>query len=178
MVELPPLATPAQQTVAAVRAPQPAIELPIPTPAFKSIPKAELAVRPIGAMVPAIRLGSGAGTGTGSGTGGGIGSGRGAGVGSGEGPGSGGAGGEGFPPQPRHVLLPPDAPKSLKGVERRVLFWIDEQGHVTRVEVEPPIEDSSYRKKFLERMYQFTFHPARTGAGTPVSAHFVIPITP
>jgi len=122
--------------------------------------------------------GSGGGPGSGTGTGGGVGTGQGTGVGSGEGPGSGGDGGSGFAPQSRQMLLPPDAPESIKGTKYRVRFWINEHGKVTDVEVEPRITDSGYRKKFMEKMRQFTFHPARKADGTPVAAHYDVQITP
>jgi hypothetical protein len=76
------------------------------------------------------------------------------------------------------MLLPPDAPESVKGREFRVRFWIDERGRVTDVEVEPRIEDASYRKKFMDKMRQFTFHPARSLDGTPVAAHYDVVIIP
>ena len=97
-------------------------------------------------------------------------------MGSGEGPGSGGDGGSGFAPQSRQMLLPPDAPQSIKGREFRVRFWIDERGRVTKVEVEPRIEDADYRKKFMDKMYQYTFRPARKLDGTPVAAHYDVSI--
>ncbi len=183
-IELPSFST--AQAPAQVSAPEPtpAAELPIARLDVKSVPiqTTPLAVRSLGTVVTSVRLGVGAGSGggpgTGSGTGGGIGSGDGTGVGSGTGPGTGGVGNDGFPPQPRHVLLPPEAPKSIKGREFHVRFWIDELGRVTRVEEDPRIEDAGYRKRFLERMHQFTFYPARTSAGAPVRADFVIPITP
>jgi hypothetical protein len=45
------------------------------------------------------------------------------------------------------------------------------------VEVDPPIDDAGYRRKFLDQMFQFQFNPARTTDGRPVSGHVVIPIT-
>ncbi len=47
----------------------------------------------------------------------------------------------------------------------------------SRVEVDPPIDDAGYRRKFLDQMFQFQFNPARTTDGRPVSGHVVIPIT-
>lgn len=122
--------------------------------------------------------GSGGGPGSGTGSGGGVGTGQGSGVGSGAGPGSGGDGGSGYGPQSRQMLLPPDAPESIKGQEFRVRFWIDENGRVTKVEVEPRIEDGGYRRKFLDKMYQFSFQPARKLDGTPVASHYDVLITP
>lgn len=183
-MELPPLVTaspPAREQPSRQRS----VEVPIPRPELKDIPKEKLQVRitpPTGPVVAAVRpgrgAGSGGGEGAGTGSGGGVGTGRGTGIGSGRGPGTGGEGGVGFPPQSRQMLLPPDAPASIKGHEFRVRFWIDEQGRVTRIEVEPRIEDAGYRKKFRERMLQFRFYPARTGDGTPMAAHYDAWITP
>lgn len=116
--------------------------------------------------------------GAGSGTGGGMGSGRGAGAGSGAGPGVGGEGGDVYPPEPKQIVLPPEAPPELKGQVFTVRLWIDPTGRVTRVEVDPPISDSDYRRKFLDRMYQLAFYPARTRDGRAVSAQFAIAVTP
>ncbi len=161
------------------------IELPIPKPQLKEIekeaPKVKIA-QPTGPVVVAPRIGAGEGTGggpgKGTGSGGGTGTGQGTGTGSGEGPGTGGEGGAGYPPQSRQMLLPPDAPESVKGQEFQVRFWIDERGKVTKVDVEPRIRDSGYRKKFMEKMSQYTFHPARLPDGTAVASHYDVVITP
>jgi hypothetical protein len=99
-------------------------------------------------------------------------------VGGGAGPGTGGEGGTVFPPEPKQIVLPPEAPDAIKGQEFSVRLWIDADGRVTKVEVEPPIEDARYRRKFLDRMYQLTFYPARASDGRAVSAQFVIAVTP
>jgi TonB family protein len=136
----------------------------------------------VGQVAAAAAIGRGAGTGggpgAGTGTGGGVGSGQGTGVGSGVGPGSGGGeGGSVLPPEPKFIIVPADRPGSVRGREFAVHFWVDRQGKVTRVEVEPEIEDAEYRRKFLEQMHQFQFTPARTPDGRPVDGHIVIPIT-
>jgi protein TonB len=158
------------------------LEVTIPEPQLRPISQASATIEFLQPTehitAPAVGRGAGSGGGPGSGTGsgGGIGTGRGAGVGSGEGPGSGGEGGSGFAPQSRQMLLPPEAPQSMKGREFRVRFWIDERGRVTKVEVEPRIEDADYRKKFMDKMYQYTFRPARKLDGTPVAAHYDVSI--
>jgi hypothetical protein len=48
---------------------------------------------------------------------------------------------------------------------------------VTKVEVDPQIDNADYRKKFLEQMYQFRFTPAQTLDGQPVDGHIVIRFT-
>jgi hypothetical protein len=47
---------------------------------------------------------------------------------------------------------------------------------VTRVEVEPRIPDSAYRKKFLDKMREYVFTPARGIDGTAVAASVEIQI--
>ncbi len=164
---------------------RPAVELPIPRPDLREIPPETRQVRiatPTGPVVPAEAIGrgpgSGGGAGAGTGSGGGIGSGQGTGVGSGVGPGTGGAGGDAFAPRSRQMLLPPDAPPSVKGREFKVRFWIDERGRVTRIEVEPRIPDSSYRREFQDRMRQFRFYPARDAEGNPIASYYDAWITP
>jgi protein TonB len=150
-----------------------AVELPIPRPALKEIP---------GQVIPAQAIGRGPGTGggdgAGTGSGGGVGSGQGTGVGSGAGPGTGGAGGDAYAPRSRQMLLPPEAPSSVKGQEFKVRFWIDERGRVTRIEVEPSIPDASYRREFRDRMRQFRFYPALDANGNPIASYFDAWITP
>ncbi len=183
-VEIPPYvgtSSPAREAPTDERT----IELPIPKPQLRDIekdsPEVKIA-RPTGHVVIAPKVGvgdgSGGGPGSGTGAGGGTGTGQGSGIGSGEGPGTGGDGGAGYGPQSRQMLLPPDAPESIKGQEFRVRFFIDERGRVTKVDVEPRIRDSAYRKKFIEKMSQFTFHPARLPDGTPVASQYDVLITP
>jgi len=76
------------------------------------------------------------------------------------------------------MLLPPDAPASVKGQEFKVRFWLDERGRVTRIEVDPRIPDASYRREFRERMEQFRFYPARNAAGEPIPSYYDAWITP
>lgn len=183
-VELPPYVT----SAAPARSEQderPAVELPMPRPTLRDIPpetRQVRIVRPSDLVVPAQAIGrgagSGGGTGAGTGSGGGVGSGQGTGVGSGVGPGTGGQGGDSFGPQSRQMLLPPDAPPSVKGQEFRVRFWINERGRVTRIEVDPRIPDASYRREFHDRMRQFRFYPARDADGNPIQSHYDAWITP
>ena len=183
-IELPPYVT-ASAPARAEEERAPAIELPIPRPTLRQIPQDSRRIRiaqPTGPVVPAAALGRGAGSGggegAGTGSGGGVGSGQGTGVGSGVGPGTGGQGGDGYGPRSRQMLLPPDAPPSVKGTEFKVRFWINERGRVTRIEVEPRIPDSSYRREFHDRMRQFRFYPARDASGRPVASYYDAWITP
>jgi hypothetical protein len=95
----------------------------------------------------------------------------------GRGPGTGGPGGAGFAPSLQQALIPPsDWPDEVRGQAYTVRFWVDERGRVTRVEVEPRIPDSAYRKKFLDKMREYVFTPARGIDGTAVAASVEIQI--
>lgn len=182
-VELPPYVPPSSGTALTVPRREP-VEITIPKPRLRNIATHD---RPVRFLPPTERIaaprigsgpGSGGGVGAGTGSGGGTGSGTGTGLGSGRGPGTGGGGGDGFGPQLQQALMPPaDWPESVRGQEYKVVFWIDERGRVRRVEVEPRISDSDYRKKFVDKMKQYVFAPARKADGTPVAAPFEAWIT-
>ena len=93
-------------------------------------------------------------------------------VGGGLGPGMGGAADYIFVASPRTAILPPlaEVPGSVTGRTYRVRFWVAADGHVTRVEVDPPIPDGVYRRQFLERMLGYAFDPARTRDGMQVAS--------
>lgn len=190
-IELPPLPSPARRQPEQKPPPQSAVQLPQP---IVEPPKAEIKIlepeRPQVAALPperpAINLetlgtgsGSGTGPGAGSGSGGGIGTGQGTGIGAGVGPGTGGEGGAVVAPAVRTVVYPfEDPPSEIRGREFRVRFWVDARGRPTRVEIDPPIEDASFRKKLLERMQQWTFYPARTLEGRPVNGQLLVVYQP
>ncbi len=75
-------------------------------------------------------------------------------------------------------MPPPDPPVTVKGREFRVRFLIDARGRVRKVEVEPRMEDSGYRSKFIDKMRRYRFYPARSSDGKPVPGRFDIWITP
>lgn len=157
--------------------PKPELEVPLP-----KAPELELPPPPPRAIANVETLGSGVGTrsdaGSGSGSGGGSGTGKGTGVGSSSGP---GVGDHRYvlAPEPRSVLYPfEEAPKSIRGRQFIVRFWVDARGRVTRVEVEPPIEDESFLRTLLRRMYQWTFYAARMADGTAVEGELVITYRP
>lgn len=182
-VELPAFAS-SSPPRAEPEPPRRARNVPIPEPQLRDIPKETRPLNlrpptgPIAAAIDSGRgAGSGAGSGSGSGSGSGTGTGRGAGTGSGQGPGTGGSGGAGFGPTLQQALIPPsDWPDEVRGQAYKVRFWVDERGRVTRVEVEPRIPDSAYRKKFLDKMREYVFSPARKGDGTAVAASVEIRI--
>ncbi len=183
-IELPPYVPPSSASSAAETVVRREVEFEVPKPQLRNIPSEAQRVRflPPTDRMAAPRLGSGpgygGGPGSGTGSGGGSGTEQGTGIGSGQGPGTGGGGGDGYGPQLQQALMPPtDWPESVRGQEFKVRFWIDEGGRVDRVEVEPQIADSDYRKKFLDKMKQYVFAPARRADGTPVAAPFEAWIT-
>jgi protein TonB len=123
--------------------------------------------------------GTGLGPGSGSGSGGGIGSGRGTGVGSGVGPGTGGEGVAVYAPEPRAVIYPfEEPPAAMRGQQYSIRFWVDARGKITKIEIEPEIQDKKFRDKLLERVWSWVFYPARTAEGKPVNGQFVITYAP
>ena len=60
-------------------------------------------------------------------------------------------------------------PKELRGVSLNVTFWVRADGKVERYEVEPPIKNREYAKKFDQVMRAFRFTPARTPDGKLVA---------
>ncbi|MGD8727460.1 MAG: hypothetical protein PVH40_07425 [Gemmatimonadales bacterium] len=180
-IDLPPLETAGAVEVQQEERPAPQLQLPNPSLAQLATSTQRVELREVtGQIVPALRLGrgpgSGGGEGAGTGSGGGVGSGQGTGVGSGRGPGTGGEGGSIFPPEPKFIIVPADRPNSVRGKEYAVHFWVNAEGRVTRVEVDPEISDRDYRRKFVDQMFQFQFTPARTLDGEAVEGEIVIPI--
>ncbi len=160
-------------------------EMPLPVPRVQEITRnlpqvtADLPtnIRPIQyARTIGAGAGVGGGRGAGTGSGGGIGSGQGTGVGSGVGPGTGGDGVI-LPPRIRYTYLPPTPPPpSVQGQSFTVHFAVDPEGRVTDVEVEPQIPDGGYRKKFIDTMLRYRFHPAHMRDGTTVAGATVLTI--
>lgn len=120
-------------------------------------------------------LGAGGGPGSGPGSGGGRGTGLGTGTGSHVGPGTGGNQAYVYAPEPRSITYPVVAvPAALRGKELTIHFWVDERGRVTRVEVDPPITDRTYRDALMETLMGWVFYPARTASGAPVPGEMEI----
>jgi TonB family protein len=118
----------------------------------------------------------GSGPGAGGGTGGGTGGGNGPGTGTGTGPGNGGGeGGQARPPELRQLIaLPADRPKDLRGTSVRVTFWVDSDGKVNRVNLEPEIHDRGFSNRLLEVMRNYRFRPARGPDGSAVPGTYTI----
>jgi hypothetical protein len=82
-----------------------------------------------------------------------------------------GEGGTGRAPQLRHQVIPPDnPPKALRGVDLHVTFWVDEDGRVVRVAVDPEIQDHKFAEKFTESMLSYRFRPALGPDGRAVAS--------
>ncbi len=178
-VELLPYTAPAAPARAEPE--EEAVELPVPKPETKPIerPIESLDLPVKAAVFKAVTIGSGRGvgglSGDGPGSGGGQGTGVGTGTGSHEGPGTGGNASYAYAPEPRAVVYPVDAPPpAIKGLEIQIRFWVDSRGRVTKVDLQTPVEDKSYRKKLLEAMLQWVFYPARTLEGRRVDGELVV----
>jgi len=164
-----PASPPPSATPPAVPPVVPPIAAELPSPPPKAVARADstpASAAPAAGIAPGV--GPGIGGGVGGGTGGGVGPGTGAGI----GPGTGG-GGEGGPASRAPVWTYGtfwfgNTPKELRGAELRVTWYVLETGRVARVEVDPPIKDREFAKRFLERAESFRFKPARSPGGTPV----------
>jgi len=163
--------------------PPPAVTvLTVVTPPTEPV-KIELShAPPILATTAPVVVGTGDGTtggpGEGPGSGGGKGTGTGTGVGSDVGPGSGGKAGDIFGPTP---LLMPNVPAGAPPADKRkfeVQFWVRADGRVTRIEVNPPIKDSHYRRLFMDAMRGYEFSPAKTRDGRPIDYVYSIVVYP
>jgi hypothetical protein len=65
-------------------------------------------------------------------------------------------------------------PQELRGVELTIHFWVNARGQVTRIEVDPPIRDRSYRDALHETLLGWAFYPARTASGAAVPGELEI----
>ena len=185
-IELPPALSAAtgvlpedprtEQLAAELALTKPELEVPVPKALEVDLPLKPRTI--VSIETSAEEAGTGSDLGLGSGSGGGSGTGKGTGVGSNLGPGV----GEHryvLAPEPRSVLYPfEEAPRSIRGRQFTVRFWVDARGRVNKVEVQPPIEDASFLKKLLQRMYGWIFYPARMADGTAVEGELVITYRP
>lgn len=169
-VELPPLPPPTPE--AARFAPVPTVVPPQPVPVKSETPVPDLSLVPPAALtgVPTTGPAAGTGPGQGPGSGGGTGGGTGGGVGTDSGPGRGGSGEYIRLPDPRTVLLPAQCASG----QFTVRFWVEADGSVSRVNVEPLPKNSACRREWQERMSGYQFYPARTRDGRAVP--YVYPV--
>lgn len=176
-IALPAYRPPATPVAAPVIAPPVA---PTPVPVVAPPPPTQAAVVDTTASPSAAagQGGTGTGGGSGSGTGTGQGSGTGAGRGPGTGPGTGGEAGKGIAPEPRQLILPPlDYPRSLRGRTIAVTFWVNTDGRVERVALDPDMEDRGFQRKFVEVMRNYRFRPARSAEGVVIPGTTTVSIT-
>ena len=165
-------------SVAPLAVPPAVISSPVPEPAQLPLTDSVApAVQPVVSPMSSVGAAK-AGPGEGGGTGGGAGVGIGPGVGGGTGPGTGGGeGGRGKGPEPRQFVIPPEnAPTDLRGQELKITFWVAADGRVERVEIDPPIRDRGYAKKFLEAMRNYRFRPARSPEGAAIAGSTTISV--
>ncbi|HMA45368.1 MAG TPA: hypothetical protein VKO86_15200 [Gemmatimonadales bacterium] len=165
-VELPGLPAPPPPRVAAA-VPLATVVPPDPVPVKPETPVPDVPVVPPAALpTPAATgAGTGGGPGQGPGTGGGAGGGTGGGVGTDSGPGRGGAGEYITPPYARTVLLPADCARGRFTVR----FWVEADGRVSQVAVEPPPKGGGCRREMQDKMLGYQFLPARTRDGRAVA---------
>ena len=167
-VDLPALPAPPPTDVTA---PRPVVVAPPldPVPVVTETAVPDVPVVPPAALptpaAPATGTGTGGGPGQGPGTGGGAGAGTGGGVGNDSGPGRGGSGDYITPPYARTVLLPADCARGRFTVQ----FWVEADGSVSRVSVEPPPKGGGCRREMQDKMLGYQFRPARTRDGRAVA---------
>jgi len=116
--------------------------------------------------------GAGEGTSGGPGQGGGSGGGQGSGTGTDLGPGSGGEGGY-FPADANGVIVPPACARG----EFSIRFWVEVDGRVSRVEIDPAPKDAGCRRQMIETLQAYRFRPARTRDGRPVASIYPFKVT-
>ena len=172
-IQLPSPAAPAPVTTPAP-APVHTAELPVPVPVKPETPPPDepLAPPPITPTPasPAAGTGTGGGPGQGPGTGGGSGAGKDGGVGNDSGPGRGGDGAYITPPYARTVLLPADCARGRFTVS----FWVEADGSVSRVTVEPLPKSGGCRREMQDKMLGYQFLPARTRDGRAVASVYQV----
>jgi TonB family protein len=130
-----------------------------------------------GAVSSGTGPGSGGGSGTGAGPGSGSGTGPGSGSGSGGGFGNGGGGVRGFPPSPRMLLLPPTAPRSVRGQSVKLELDVDTAGVVRDVRIQPPTGDGKFDDSLRKTAFGWRFRPARDLDGRPIATIFEVVFT-
>jgi TonB family protein len=74
-------------------------------------------------------------------------------------------------------LPPPDPPKSLRGRQVAVTFFVAADGRVERVAMAPGISDGDFARKFDETMRNYRFRPARSPEGASVPGSVTITVS-
>ncbi len=149
-----------------------AVALPVPEPVEFDVPPPESSVAeaPVSSPAPTTGDAGRGGPGAGPGTGGGTGAGAGPGAGNDSGPGRGGDAAYISPPYARTVLLPADCARGRFTVR----FWVEDDGRVARVAVDPPPKNAGCRRDMLEKMMGYQFLPARTRDGRAVASVYEV----
>jgi hypothetical protein len=148
------------------------VVLPVPQPVELDVLPLEspVAVAPEATPAPATGDPGSGGPGAGPGTGGGSGAGAGPGAGNDSGSGRGGDGEYISPPYARTVLLPADCARGRFTVR----FWVEDDGRVARVAVDPPPKNAGCRREMLDKMMGYQFLPARTRDGRAVASVYEV----
>ncbi len=172
-VQVPAMAASEQAKVAAPSLVRD-VPLPVPEPVALDVPPPEfaplVAVAPATSATPTTGDAGGGGPGAGPGTGGGSGAGTGPGVGNDSGSGRGGDAEYISPPYARTVLLPADCARGRFTVR----FWVEDDGSVARVAVDPPPKNAGCRRELLDKMMGYRFLPARTRDGRAVASVYEV----
>jgi hypothetical protein len=154
----------------------PATPVPVPEPVQPEVIPPDEPVTPQAAAVAESSSASGAGVdggGVGPGTGGGVGTGTGAGVGNDSGPGRGGDGAYITPPSVRTLIIPADCARGRFTVR----FWVQADGRVAQVSVDPPPKRGGCRREMQDKMMDYRFLPARTRDGQAVASIYQVQLT-
>ena len=158
----------AQDIPAAPDVTVPTLATPVPEAVKIDVPLATVS------LTPPAPVGTGAGTTGGPGQGPGTGGGKGTGTGPGAGPDSGsGSGGDGdyiVPASLHGLIIPPDCARG----EFVVRFWVEADGRVSRVDVNPRPKEAGCYRELMTQMKAYQFRPAKTRAGVPVASVFQI----
>lgn len=168
-VQLPGLSAPREVAVSpAVPPPVIVPPLPVPEPMKLDVPPVDvtLTAAPVAVSGAATSGASGVGPGSGSGAGGGAGPG----VGSDSGSGRGGDGEYISLPNPRTVIMPADCARGRFVVR----FWVEADGRVSQVTVDPLPKDGGCQREMFDRMRGYRFDPALTRDGRPVAGVFQV----
>lgn len=73
-----------------------------------------------------------------------------------------------MPPEPRQLIIPPEFPRSMRGLEIAVIFEVTDDGRVLRVAFDPAVPDRGYARRLEAVMRDYRFRPARDETGRPV----------
>ena len=179
----PPPQAPEPPDVVVVQV-EPVVPTPIPEPELvvtrDSVPPSPLAPGSTAVADGTVASGVGAGTGTGAGpgagtgSGGGTGDGIGPGSGSGRGPGQGGGEVAGRPPRPRMLLLPPRAPRSMRGKSVAVRLVVESTGVVSDVVLIPETGDDDFDDDIRRTALAWRFQPGTDAAGQVVRTAYEV----